>query len=221
MSLEPAPNEPHTPADKKLNPWLKLTLELGPLLIFFLANARGEKLAASWPLINDLGGPIFFATASFIVATLLALAVSYALTRHLPLMPFVTAIVVVVFGGLTLWLQDATFIKMKPTIIYLLFGGVLLGGLAFGRSLLGYVFDAMFKLSDEGWRKLTLRWGLFFLLLAVLNEILWRNVSTDTWVTFKVFGFLPLTFLFAMAQMPLINRHTLPDEGASTTADKT
>ena len=211
MALEHAPNEPHTAAEKKLNPWLKLTLELGPLLVFFFANARGEKLAESWPLIGALGGPIFFATLSFIVATVLALAVSYALTRRLPLMPFVTAIVVVVFGSLTLWLQDATFIKMKPTIIYLLFGAVLLGGLLFGRSLLGYVFDAMFKLSDEGWRKLTFRWGVFFLALAVLNEIVWRSVSTDTWVAFKVFGFLPLTFVFALAQMPLINRHTLAD----------
>jgi len=209
MAFEPAPNAPD---HRKLNPWLKLVLELGPLLIFFFANARGEKLATSWPLITALGGPIFFATASFIVATVLALAVSYALTRHLPLMPFVTAIVVVIFGSLTLWLHDATFIKMKPTIIYLLFGGVLLGGLLFGRSLLGYVFDALFKLSDEGWRKLTLRWGLFFLLLAVLNEILWRSVSTDTWIAFKVFGFLPLTFVFALAQMPLINRYTLADE---------
>ncbi len=135
MAFEHAPNEPHTAEEKKLNPWLKLVLELGPLLIFFFANARGEKLAETWPVIAALGGPIFFATACFIVSTVLALAVSYAITRRLPLMPFVTAIVVVVFGGLTLWLHDATFIKMKPTIIYLLFGGVLLGGLVFGRSL--------------------------------------------------------------------------------------
>jgi intracellular septation protein len=121
---------------------------------------------------------------------------------------------VVVFGGLTLWLQNETFIKLKPTIIYVLFAVVLLGGLAFGKSLLGYVFDAVFKLTDEGWRKLTLRWGLFFVVLAVLNEIVWRSVSTDTWVTFKVFGFLPLTFLFALAQMPLINRSTIAEEKA-------
>jgi intracellular septation protein len=215
MTFESAPNEPHTPAEKKLNPWLKLALELGPLLIFFLANARGEQLAERFPAIAALGGPIFFATAAFIVTTVAALVVSFALTRRLPLMPFVTAIVVVVFGGLTLWLHNDTFIKMKPTIIYLLFAGVLLGGLVFGRSLLGYVFDAIFKLTDEGWRKLTLRWGLFFVLLAVLNEILWRSVSTDTWVAFKVFGFLPLTFLFALSQMPLITRHSLPEETGS------
>ena len=214
MTFESGPNEPHTAAEKRLNPWLKLALEIGPLLLFFLANARGEQAAAMWPAIADLGGPLFFATAVFIVATLVALAVSYALTRKLPLMPFVTAIVVVVFGGMTLWLQDETFIKIKPTIIYVLFGGILLGGLAFGKSLLGYVFDAVFKLSDEGWRKLTLRWALFFFALAVLNEVVWRTVSTDTWVNFKVFAILPLTFVFAMAQMPLINRYSLAEEKA-------
>ena len=214
MSFESAPNAPHTSAEKKLNPLLKLALEIGPLLLFFVANARGEKMAASWPLVTTLGGPIFFATATFIVATLIALAVSYALTRRLPLMPFVTAIVVVVFGGLTLWLHDETFIKIKPTIIYCLFGGVLLGGLVFGRSLMGYVFDAVFKLSDEGWRKLTLRWGLFFFGLAILNEVVWRSVSTDTWVTFKVFAILPITFVFALLQLRLINRYSLEDKEA-------
>jgi intracellular septation protein len=215
MTFESAPNEPHTVAEKKLNPILKLTLEIGPLVLFFLANARGESIAARWPAIAALGGPIFFATATFIVATLLALAVSYALTRRLPLMPFVTAIVVVVFGGLTLWLHDATFIKVKPTIIYVLFGAVLLGGLAFGKSLLGYVFDAVFRLTEEGWRKLTIRWGLFFLALAIVNEIVWRTVSTDAWVTFKVFGVLPITFAFAIVQVRLINRYSLPEEDAA------
>jgi intracellular septation protein len=211
MTIESAPNAPD---HKQLNPWLKMALELGPLVVFFVANSRGEQLAERIPAIAALGGPIFVATAAFIVAVLISLAVSFALTRRLPLMPFVTAIVVVVFGGLTLWLQNETFIKLKPTIIYVLFAVVLLGGLAFGKSLLGYVFDAVFKLTDEGWRKLTLRWGLFFVVLAVLNEIVWRSVSTDTWVTFKVFGFLPLTFLFALAQMPLINRSTIAEEKA-------
>ncbi len=214
MSLESAPNAPHTPEEKKLNPWLKIGLEMGPLIIFFIANSRGEKMAATWPVIQQLGGPIFFATAVFIVATLLALAISFALTRKLPLMPFVTAIVVVVFGSLTLYLKDDTFIKIKPTIIYCLFGGVLLGGLFFGRSLMGYVFDAVFKLDDAGWRKLTIRWGLFFFGLAILNEIVWRSVSTDTWVTFKVFAIVPITFVFALTQMRLISRHSLEDKEA-------
>ena len=171
-------------------------------------------LAERFPALAALGGPIFVATALFIVATVIALAVSLALTRRLPIMPFVTGIVVLVFGGLTLWLQDETFIKMKPTIVNALFGGVLLGGLLFGQSLLGYVFDSVFKLTDEGWRKLTFRWGLFFFVLAVLNEIVWRNFSTDIWVNFKVFGIMPLTFVFTLTQLPLINRYTLPEEGA-------
>jgi intracellular septation protein len=209
MTIEPAANAPDR---KPLNPWLKITLELGPLILFFVANSRGGRIAGRYPWIADLGGPIFFATAVFIVAVLVSLVLSYALTRRLPLMPFVTAVVVVVFGGLTLWLQDETFIKMKPTIIYILFGGVLLGGLALRRSLLGYVFDSVFRLTDEGWRKLTFRWGLFFLALAVLNEVVWRSVSTDTWVTFKVFAILPITFVFTLFQLPLINRHTISEQ---------
>jgi intracellular septation protein len=116
-------------------------------------------------------------------------------------------VIVVVFGGLTLVLHDELFIKLKPTIIYVLFGGVLIGGLAFGKSLLGVVFDQMFHLTDEGWRKLTWRWALFFLALAVLNEIVWRTQSTDVWVTFKAFGVLPLTFIFAAFQYPLLQRY--------------
>jgi intracellular septation protein len=211
MSLEPAPN---AQGHKKLNPLLKLALEMGPLILFFLANARGAQLAAAFPVITTLGGPIFFATATFIVATLIALAVSYALTRQLPLMPFVTAIVVVVFGGLTLYLQDERFIKVKPTIIYCLFGGILIGGLLFGRSLLGYVLDSVLQLTDEGWRKLTLRWGLFFFALAVLNEVVWRNTTTDVWVNFKVFAILPLTFVFALLQMRLISRYGIEEKPA-------
>jgi intracellular septation protein len=122
-------------------------------------------------------------------------------------MPVVTAIVVVVFGGATLILQDEQFIKIKPTIVYVLFGSVLLGGLAFGKPLLGVVFDSVFNLTEEGWRKLSMRWALFFLALAVLNEIVWRNFSEAAWVNFKVFGILPLTLVFAMAQIGLIKRH--------------
>lgn len=210
MTLEPAPNEP---GRKPINPLLKLVLELGPLGVFFFANTRGEWLAERIPALGALGGPIFIATALFMLAMLISLAISYALTRTLPVMPFVTGIVVIVFGGLTLWLQDDTFIKMKPTIVNVLFGAVLLGGLAFGQSLLGYVFDSVFRLTDEGWRKLTFRWGLFFLLLAVLNEVVWRTVSSDMWVNFKVFGIMPLTVVFTLFQLPLINRYALPEEG--------
>ena len=209
MTLEVPPN---TSTSKDVNPFLKFVLELGPLGVFFFANARGEWLAEKLPALAGLGGPLFIATALFMVAMLISLAVSLVLTRRLPIMPLVTGIVVLIFGGLTLWLQDETFIKMKPTIVNTLFGSALLGGLLFGKSLLGYVFDSVFKLTDEGWRKLTFRWGLFFFVLAVLNEIVWRNFSTDMWVNFKVFGIMPLTFLFTMTQLPLINRTQIETE---------
>ena len=122
-------------------------------------------------------------------------------------MPLVSGAVVVVFGGLTLALQDEQFIKLKPTIVNSMFGLVLLGGLWLGRPLLAVVLDSMFDLTDEGWRKLTLRWALFFFVLAALNEIVWRTQSTDFWVSFKVFGIMPLTIAFALAQTPLLMRY--------------
>ena len=213
VQFEAAPNAPGARHVKQPNPLLKLALELGPLGVFFFANARGAWLVEKIPALGTIAGSdpdnagLFVATALFIIATLISLAVSLAVMRRLPVMPFVTCIVVVVFGGLTLWLQDATFIKMKPTIVNGLFGAVLLGGLFFGKSLIGYVFDSVFQLTDEGWRKLTLRWGLFFIFLAILNEVVWRSVSTDAWVSFKVFGVMPLTFLFMLANMPLLMKH--------------
>ncbi len=197
---------PNTPERKHPNPLLKLALELGPLIVFFFANARGEWLAETIPALGSIGEPIFIATALFIGATLISFAISLAVTRRLPIMPMVSGVVVVVFGGLTLWLQDDTFIKLKPTIINSLFGGVLLGGLLFGKSFIGYVFDSVFNLTDEGWRKLTFRWGVFFFFLAILNEIAWRTLSTDAWVTFKVFGVMPITLVFTAFQLPLIMR---------------
>ena len=184
------------PEKKQLNPFLKLALDLGPLLLFFFANAK-------------LG--IFWATGVFMAAVLVSLVVSYVLIRRLPVMAVVSAIIVTVFGGLTIALENDTFIKVKPTIIYLLFAGILFGGLIFKEPLLEIAFDQVFHLTEEGWRKLTMRWAVFFLALAVLNEIVWRNFSTDTWVSFKVFGALPLTFVFAMLQMPLLNKYAPPE----------
>jgi intracellular septation protein len=198
---------PHDPRARETGPLLKLALELGPLLVFFFANARGEWLIETWPMLGNFGGPIFLATGLFMIATAVSLTVSWLLTRTVPIMPLVSGIVVFVFGALTLWLQDEVFIKMKPTIVNTLFGAVLLGGLYFRKALLGYVFGAAFRLDEEGWRKLTFRWGLFFFFLAVLNEVVWRNFSTDFWVAFKVWGTMPLTFAFTLAQMPLIMRH--------------
>jgi intracellular septation protein len=165
LPIEPglAPPATAAPARRHLPPLLKLALELGPLGIFFFANARFD---------------LFTATAAFMVATVVSLSVSYALVRRVPVMPLISGALVLVFGGLTLALQDELFIKLKPTVINLMFAAVLLGGLAFGKPLLGYVFDEVVKLDAEGWRKLTLRWGLFFIVLAVLNEVMWRTFST-------------------------------------------
>ena len=187
--------------DKKprLHPALKLALDIGPLILFFIGNAR-------WG--------IFPATAIFMVAILVALAVSYALIRRLPVMALISAVIVTVFGGLTLVLHDETFIKVKPTIIYALFGATLLFGLISRKPLLEMVFDSVFHLTEEGWRKLTLRWCVFFFAMAVLNEIVWRNFSTDTWVSFKLFGAVPLTFLFAAAQYPLLMKHDASSKAA-------
>ena len=179
---------------KQLNPVLKLVLDIGPLVLFFAANAK-------------LG--IIAATGAFMVAILAALAVSYAMTRHIAVMPVVTAVIVLIFGGLTLLLHDELFIKLKPTIIYVLFGGTLVGGLLFGKPLLGIVFDSVFHLREEGWRKLTWRWALFFFALAILNEIVWRTQTTDFWVSFKLFGVVPLTFLFAALQYPLLSKYSV------------
>jgi intracellular septation protein len=179
---------------KQPHPLFKLATELGPLMVFFIANAKFH---------------LFVATGAFMVAVVVAMIASYAVTRHVPMMAIVTAVVVLVFGTLTLVLHDETFIKMKPTIVYLLFAGVLGGGLLFGRSFIAIMFDQMFNLTPQGWRVLTLRWALWFAAMAALNEIIWRTQSTDFWVAFKAFGMAPLTMLFAVTQMPLIKRHHL------------
>ncbi|HMO30771.1 septation protein A [Enterovirga sp.] len=195
------------PGPSRLNPLAKLALELGPLVLFFLANAYSDRFGV------PADRRIFVATGLFVVATVIALAVHYLLVRRLPLMPLVSGVVVVVFGGLTIALHDETFIKLKPTIVNSLFGACLLGGLAFDKPLLRVVMDSMFELTEEGWRKLTLRWAIFFFVLAGLNEIVWRTQTTDAWVNFKVFGIMPLTVLFALAQTPLLMRYELKREG--------
>lgn len=197
-------------ARKDLDGWKKLAVDLGPLVIFFAAYSRFD---------------IFVGTAAFMVATAVAISFAWALTRHIPAMTWFSAVLVGVFGGLTLWLKDETFIKMKPTIVFLIFAGVLAFGMLrkrnYLRSLLGAAFNG---LSEQGWDKLAHRWCWFFILLAALNEIFWRVFSTEIWLHFKIWGDTLLTFLFAMAQMPMLIRHGLtlndaPATGAGDEAD--
>ena len=172
--------------------WLKPAVDYGPLAAFFVAYLALGLMAA---------------TAALIAASLVALLAAWALERRVPLIPLVTAALVAVFGGLTLWLQDETFIKMKPTIVQALFTLVLLGSLAWRRPLLKTLLGSMVPpMSDAAWRQFTLRYALFFAAMAVLNEIVWRTQSTDFWVTFKVFGLSGLTFLFILSQIPFVGR---------------
>ncbi len=182
---------------------LKLALEVGPLVIFFVMNAQAG---------------IFYATGAFMVATLISLTASRMIFKKIPLMPLITGIFVIFFGALTLLLQDETFIKMKPTITNVLFGSILLGCLAANLLVWKYLFADAFALDDEGWRKLQFRWGSFFLFLAVLNEIVWRNYSTDFWVNFKVFGLMPLTIVFSLTLIPVLMKHSLEETDDSAGA---
>lgn len=176
----------------------RLALDLGPLALFF----------GTYKLSSDF----FVATGVFMVAILSSLAIGYAAERRLSPMPLVTALLVLVFGGLTIGLRSEVFLKIKPTVLYTFFSALLLGGLAFNRLFIKYIFEQAFDLTERGWRSLTWRWGLFFVFLAVLNEIVWRNMSTDFWVSFKFAGVLPLTFLFALAQTPFVLKHQVVHE---------
>lgn len=179
-----------------MNPLVKILIEAGPLVAFFLSN---------W-----LAG-IFWATGIFMAATAIALLLSWLLTRKLALMPLISAGFVAIFGVLTLWLHDETFIKVKVTLINALFGVILLGGLIFGQTFLKHVMGEAVKMTEEGWRALTIRWGIFFIFIALVNEVVWRMVSTDNWVNFKL-ALLPITLVFALSQAPMMTRHMIQDD---------
>ncbi len=191
---------------QKVHDWRRPALEMGPLGVFFLVYTLTNK---------DHG--LIPATVALMVATAIALVVSWRLYRKLAVMPLVSGAVVLVFGALTLYFSDDNFIMMKPTIVNVLFGSALLGGLAFGRPLLKHAFDAAFDLDEAGWKKLSFRWGLFFFFLAGVNEVLRHmvgagQIAQSSWVTFKVFGVMPITFVFALTQISLIQRHTIASE---------
>jgi intracellular septation protein len=189
----PAPRdgEPAAIESKQL---AKLLVDLAPLMIFFVVY---------------LAAGIYWATGVLMVATVVSMVVSKVWLGHISATLLMTTVLVVGFGGLTLWLNDARFIKMKPTMVNLLFAVVLAGGLMMGRNLLQLLLGEAFRLTELGWRLLTYRWIGFFIALAVLNEIVWRNFSETTWASFKVFGILPITVVFAMLQFGLIQRHSL------------
>lgn len=171
---------------------LRLALDFGPLLGFFLAYRLAGLVAA---------------TGALVAMTLLSLAIIYVYEKRLALMPLVSGIAVTVFGGLTLFLRDETFIKIKPTLVNLLFAAVLLVGVACKKPMLKFLLSDAFLLTEDGWRKLSLRWGLFFIFLAGLNEYIWRHFPTEFWVSFKVFGMLTLTMIFTLSQIPLIKKY--------------
>lgn len=190
------------PKTDKAPKWLKPATEYGPLAVFFIGYYVQKDLMV--------------ATVGLMAATAVSLVLSLIMIRKVPLMPLITAVIVGVFGGLTLLLNDDTFIKLKPTIVQALFSVILLGGLVFGKALLKPVMGSAWPMSETGWRRLTLHFGLFFAAMAVLNEFVWRTQSEEFWVNFKVFGLMGLTFLFVLTQLPLMNRHALPEPAEDT-----
>ena len=174
----------------------KLLIDIGPLAVFFIFYLRSDLKSAIIPLM---------------IATIIAVLFSYIMEKKIPVMPTVGAFIILIFGGLTIYFDNEVFFKMKPTIINLLFALILYGGMIVKKPLLKFLLGAAIKLEDEGWKILTQRWISFFIALAILNEIVWRTQSTDIWVNFKVFGILPITFIFTMTQFPLIKKYQIED----------
>ena len=174
----------------------KLIIDIGPLAVFFIFYTRSGLAASILPLM---------------IATVIAVLFSYILEKKIPIMPTVGAGIVLVFGGLSIYFDNPVFIYMKPTIVNLLFATILYGGILIKKPLLKYLLGAALKLEDEGWKILTHRWIGFFVALAILNEIIWRTLPEDIWVSFKVFGILPITFIFTMSQFPLIKKYQVEE----------
>jgi intracellular septation protein len=191
---------------KTIPPLMKMALEFGPLAVFFITYRMygGEEVMIGGTAYQG----VVVATIAFIPAIILSLGISYAVTRHIPKMAAVTAVVVLVFGGLTIWLNDATFIKMKPTIVNTIFAIILGGGLLLRRSYLKMLMGDVLPLTDEGWMIFTKRWAIFFLFMAVVNEVIWRTQTEDFWVNFKVFGSLSITVVFMISQAGFLKRHS-------------
>ncbi len=196
-----------------MNSFLKTLLEIAPMTLFVLAYNKADWFIRLIQLPEVLQKPIFLATVSSMIATLLTFSTFWLLTRTVPLMPLVTLVILFIFGGLTLYFKDDSFIKVKPTIINTLFGTILISGVILNHSFLKLILGTSFQIDNETWRILSLRWGLFFFFLAVLNEMIWRNFSEEFWVSFKFWGMTSLSFLFMLTQVPLIiQRSNLREE---------
>tara|TARA_B100000029_G_scaffold514988_1_gene619954 strand:+ start:313 stop:852 length:540 start_codon:yes stop_codon:yes gene_type:complete len=174
--------------------FIKIFIDIGPLAVFFIFYSRGDLQSAIIP---------------FMIATLISVIVSYAIEKKIPVMPTFGAVIILLFGGLTIYFDNEVFFKMKPTIINIVFALILFGGIVLKKPLLKYLLGAALKLHDEGWKILTHRWILFFVGLAILNEVVWRTQSTDIWVNFKVFAILPITFIFTLTQYPVIRKYQI------------
>jgi intracellular septation protein len=191
--------------EKKINPIVKLALEMGPIILFFIAYTKLKE--NTYHIFGQDYEGFIVVTAIFIPVLLIATGILWVLTGKLSKMQIMTAILVVVFGGLSVWLNDDRFIKMKPTILYLFFGGSLGFGLLRGKSYLQAMMEGAMPLSDQGWMILTKRICIFFLALAVTNEVVWRMMSTDAWVNFKTFGLTAAVFVFFMTQGGLMEKY--------------
>jgi len=192
--------------ERRTNPWLKLALEIGPIGVFFLAY----RFAPVDPVLTEVErqlDQVIFATIVFVPTIIASVALTWAITRKLPRMALWTAVIVTVFGGLTIILRDDTFVKMKPTITYGLFATILGIGLLRGQSYLRYLMDELIPMVQEGWITFTKRIIIFWVLLAVVNEIVWRSFGTDVWVSFRTFVLPVANIAFLMSQMPLFQRH--------------
>jgi len=197
-------------SDKRIQPWVKTTLEMGPVILFFIFYSKLKN--NKYVLLGETYEGFIVATALFIPVLLIATAILYFLTGKLSKMQVFTAVLVVVFGGLGIWFNDEKFFKMKPTMIYLLFGGILGFGLFKGQSYLQVVMDGALPMSRDGWMILTKRFMYFFFGLALANEIIWRSLSTDIWVNFKTFG-LPLAmFVFFITQAKVISKYSTEND---------
>jgi len=200
---------------KHIDPTLKLVLEIGPVVLFVLAYNFGAPYAPMLGLPEAVHKPIFLGTLVLMICTPVSILTSWFLTRTVPAMPLVTLVIVMVFGAIAIYTQDAFYKKVQPTIVNMLFASVLLGGLLFGKSVLRMVMDTAFDLDDEGWAKLTWRWGVFFIFLAGVNEFVWRSFSEEFWVSFKLWGMSGLTMLFVISQAPVMMKHAVEEETKS------